>query len=96
MTLTFPTACSGPPQSVTNFVAYHVGGTLFLNWDIGASGPAPTTFLLNVTGAYVGSIPTPLKALNGVVQAGTYNFTVVATNPCGASAPTAVQTVTLP
>ena len=95
VTLTFPSACSGPPQTVTNFVAYHVGDTLFLNWDNSASGPAPTTFLLNVTGAYVGSIPTTLKALNGVVRAGTYHFSVVATNACGTSAPAAVRTVTL-
>jgi hypothetical protein len=44
----------------------------------------------------VGSIPTPVKALSGAVPAGTYNFAVVATNACGVSAPTAVQTVTIP
>ena len=96
VTLTFPTECSGPPQTVANLVAYNVGETLFLSWDNGADRPAPTAFRLDVTGAYVVSIPTTRKALNGVVPAGTYNFSVVATNACGTSAPAAVQTVTLP
>ena len=96
VTLTFPTACSGAPQPVANFLAYKTGGTLFLNWDPPASGTAPTSYLLNVTGSFVGSIPTSLRALSGAVPAGTYNFSVVATNACGASAPTAVQTVSLP
>ncbi len=96
VTLTFPTACSGAPQPVANFVAYKNDGILWLNWDSPATGTAPTSYLLNVTGAFVGSIPTPLKALSGAVPAGTYNFSVVATNTCGSSAPTPVQSVTIP
>ncbi len=96
VTLTFPTACSGAPQPVANFLAYKAGGSLFLNWEPPATGTAPTSYLLNVTGAYVGSIPTSLRALSGAVPAGTYHFSVVARNACGDSAPTAVQTVSLP
>jgi hypothetical protein len=33
-----------------------------------------------VTGAFVGSIPTPRRSLSGVVAPGTYNLRVVATN----------------
>ena len=96
VTLTFPGACSGVPQPVTHFLAYKAGGSLFLNWDPPATGTAPTSYLLNVTGSYAGAIPTALRALSGAVPAGTYHFSVVARNACGDSAPTAVQTVGLP
>jgi len=96
VTLTFPAACSGAPQSPANFVAYNVGATLFLAWDTAASGPAPTGYLLNVSGAFVGAVPTGARAISAPVPAGTYNFSVVATNACGSSSPTAVRTVTMP
>ena len=96
VTLTFPAACSGAPQTVANFVAYKSGVTLFLAWDTAASGPAPTGYVINVTGAFVGAVPTGLRAISAPVPAGTYNFSVVATNACGSSSPTSVQTVTIP
>ena len=96
VTLAFPATCSGIPQPVSNFVAYAVGRTLFLSWDPGASGAAPTSFVLNSTGAFVGSIPTTLQDLSGGVPPGTYNFTIAAVNACGPSAPTPVKTVAIP
>ena len=96
VTLTFPAGCSGAAQTAANFVAYNAGATLFLAWDTAASGPAPTGYVLNVTGAFVGAVPTALRALSAPVPAGTYTFSVVATNACGSSAPTAVRTVTMP
>lgn len=96
VTLTFPSSCSGAPQAVTNFAAYQVGGTVFLNWDAPAAGAAPSGYVLNVTGAYVGSVPTPLKLLSAAVPPGAYTFTVVATNPCGSAAATAPRTVVVP
>ena len=96
VTLTFPTACSGAPLTVINFVADKVGATLFLAWDTAASGPAPTGYVLNVTGAFVGAVPTGARAISAPVPAGTYNFSVVAANACGSSASTAVRTVTIP
>ena len=68
-----------------------------VNADQGAaSGAAPTGFLLNVTGAFVSSVPTALRELSGAVGAGSYDFSVLATNACGTSAPTPVQTVVVP
>ena len=96
LVLRVPTACGDPPQAVTNFVAYKDAGVVQVNWDPPASGTAPTSYVLNVTGAYVGSLPTTLRALSGAVPAGTYNFTVVAANACGSSAPTAVRSVVIP
>ncbi len=96
VTLTFPATCSGAPLAPANFVAYNVGATLFLAWNTAASGPAPTGYVLQSTGAFVGAVPTPLRALSAPVPAGTYNLSVIAANACGNSAPTAVRTVTIP
>jgi len=96
VTLTFPSACSGAPGTPENFLAYKAGTTVYLLWDPASTGPAPTGFVLNVTGSFVGSFPTPARAMSSPVAPGTYNVSVVATNPCGSSAATAVQSVTVP
>lgn len=91
-----PTGCGDPPQAVANFVAYQDAGMVWVNWDPPAVGTAPTSYVLNVTGAFVGSLPMQSRALSGAVPAGTYNLTVVAANACGSSAPTAVRSVVVP
>ena len=96
VTLTFPAACSGPPQTVTNFAAYNEGRTLFVHWDHPVSGAAPTSYVLRATGTYVASMATPLKALSGAVPPGTYSLSVVAANPCGQSPGSAPLTVVVP
>jgi hypothetical protein len=96
VTLTFPLPCQGPPETPSNFLAYRVGNTLNVLWDPAATGTAPTSYLVNVTGAFVASIPTPTRSLSGGVGPGSYTFSVVAVNACGSSAPTAVQTVIVP
>lgn len=96
VTLAFPTGCSDPPQAVTHFVAYHDAGMAWLSWDPPTAGTAPTSYLLNVTGAFVGSLPMSSRALSAMVGAGTYNVSVVAANACGSSAPTAVRGIVVP
>ncbi|MCC7181745.1 MAG: M4 family metallopeptidase [Acidobacteria bacterium] len=96
VTLTFPSACTGAPGTPENFLAYKVGNTVFVVWDPASTGPAPTGFVLNVTGSFVGSFGTPARAMSSPVAPGTYNVSVVASNPCGSSAATAVQSVTVP
>lgn len=96
VTLTFPQPCSGPPLAPSNFLAYRVGNTLNVMWDPAASGPAPASYMLNVTGSVVASIPTPSRALSGGVGPGSYSFSVVAINACGSSEATEVQTVVVP
>jgi hypothetical protein len=96
VTLTFPHACSGVPQPVTNFVAYKTGTTLFLAWEPGTSGAAPTSYLVHVTGAFVGSVPFGQRTLSAAVPPGTYAFAIAARNACGSSSPTAIQAVTIP
>ncbi|MEZ5291163.1 MAG: choice-of-anchor C family protein [Vicinamibacterales bacterium] len=96
VTLTFPAGCSGVPQPVTNVVAYAVGGVLSLRWDLPATGAAPTGYRITVTGAYVGSVPVPVRTLSAPVPPGSYTFTVSATNACGVGATTAPHTVVVP
>lgn len=94
--LTFPTACSGAPQPPANFVGFRIGRTVHVVWDAPTSGPAATGYVLRVSGAYAGSIPTAGRSVSGTVGPGTYHLSVAATNACGTSVATPEQTVTVP
>ena len=96
ITLSFPLPCSGAPLPPANFLAYRIGRTVFVVWDPATTGPAPTSFVLNVSGAFVGSFGTPGRTLSGTVGPGTYHVAVAAQNACGGSAFTAAQTVVVP
>ena len=96
VTLAFPGACSGAPLPPANFLAYRIANTVFVVWDPATSGPATTGFVLNVGGTFAGSLATTGRTLSGVVPAGTYQLSVIATNDCGASGATAVQSVQIP
>lgn len=97
VTLTFPGACSGAPQVPTRFLAFAPAAqTLNLVWDPPAAGGAATSYLLDVTGAYVGVVPLVDRALSVPVPAGSYTFRLAAVNGCGTSAFTAAQTVVVP
>ena len=97
VTITSPTVeCSGVPGTPTSLLAYNIGQTIYVVWDAAASGAAPTAFVLNVTGSFTGSFSTTDRTLSGVVAPGSYSLSVVATNPCGSSAATRVQTVVIP
>jgi len=95
--LTFPTGCTGAPATPANFLFFRVGRTVYLLWDPPASGGAPTAYQLNVTGAFTGTVPVGnTRSLSAPVPGGSYSVSVTALNPCGASAPTAVQTIVVP
>jgi hypothetical protein len=94
--LTVPGPCTGAPGTPENFLLYRVGSTLFALWDPPTSGAAPTGYELQVTGAFVGSFPTTGRSLSGSTAPGSYSVSVRATNACGTSALTAVQTVIVP
>jgi len=96
VTLTFPGACSGPPGTPADVFAYRVGQTVFVDWAPGGNGSAPTSYVLNVTGSFVGGFATTGRALSGTVGPGSYTLSVVAVNPCGASAGSPPQTVVVP
>lgn len=96
VTVTLPGACSGAPLPPANFLAFSTGNTLFLGWDTAATGPAPSSFVIGVTGSFVGSVPIGGRAISGAVPPGTYNVSLQAVNACGGSAFTAAQTVVVP
>ena len=61
-----------------------------------AAGPALTGYILNVTGSFVGSIPTTTRSLSGAAGPGSYTVSLLATNPCGSSGLTGPLTVVIP
>ena len=95
VTLTLPGPCSGAPLAPINFLAYKVGNTVHLVWDPAESGAAPTSYIVNVTGSFVGSFPTTARSISGGAPPGTYTLTVTGVNDCG-SATTSEQTITIP
>ena len=96
ITLTVPASCSGAPGTPTNFLAYRIGSTVSVLWDPAATGPAPTDYVLDVTGSLITTIPTTDRGLSSAAPPGSYTVSVRATNPCGSSEPTAAQTVVVP
>jgi hypothetical protein len=65
-------------------------------WDPAATGPASTGFVVNVSGPIVASLPTTDRSVSGAAPPGAYTVIVIATNPCGSSAPAAPQTISVP
>jgi hypothetical protein len=96
VTLTFPTPCSGAPATPAAFAATKSGNVVSVSWSLPGGGPAPTGYLVNVTGAFTGGFAVPGRSIAGAVGPGSYTLTVAATNPCGTSAASAAQTVTVP
>lgn len=97
VTLTFPGGCSGVPLPPSNFLAFSSGSTLFLDWETATSGPAPSSFVLDVTsGVFTGALPLGGRSLSVAVPSGSYTLRVQAVNACGGSTFTAPQTVVVP
>ncbi len=96
LALTFPGACSGSPATPARLIAHRDGRALVVLWEPAAVGPAPTGYLLQVSGTLTAQVPTPQRSVGGSVGPGVYDLRVVAVNPCGASPPTAIQTVVVP
>jgi hypothetical protein len=96
VTLTFPGSCSGAPEPPTNFTVTKSGSTITATWSPSATGPLTTSYALAVTGAFTGNFPTSGRSLSGAAGPGQYTLRVTATKPCGTSASTPPQTVTLP
>ncbi len=84
-----------PPLPPVAFEAYHLGSVIYTLWGPALSGPAPATFLVNVSGAYTGSFSTGQRALSGAAGPGTYFVNVSAVNACGMSGPSGTRVVTI-
>jgi hypothetical protein len=91
-----PGPCTGIPAAPVNVTATKSGSGISLVWDLPVSGPAPTSFVVNVTGSFVGSFPVTARTLSGTVGPGSYAISVSSRNSCGSSSPSAPQTVVVP
>jgi hypothetical protein len=96
VTLTFPGTCAGPPDPPTTFSVSSQGGRVFVDWLPPAGGPAATSYVLAVTGAFNGAFPMTSRSLAVPVGPGSYTVRVAAVGPCGTSAFTEAQTVAVP
>jgi hypothetical protein len=99
VTLTFPgtgsSSCTAPPEVPASFAATRIGttSTVSVSWQPPVSGPAPTSYVVMVTGSAAASFTTTGFALSGAAPPGTYVLSVRAVNGCGSSAATASRTV---
>lgn len=93
ITLTFPASCSGPPLPPSGFQVSTTASVVRVSWDLATTGPAPTTYVLTVTGAFNGSFSVPGRTLSGSAGPGTYGLSVAASNACGTSDATQSQTI---
>lgn len=96
VTLTFPGGCGGVPLPVSNLSAHHSAGAVFLRWDLPPDGPAPTSFVLNVSGSFQGSVPLLSRELSAPAPRGSYNISVAGVNACGTGSATSPVTVVVP
>ena len=96
VTLTFPSACPGPPQAPTSFSVTRAGPQLSVSWDPPSAGPAVSSYVLRVSGALNLDLPLGVRSISGAVPAGDYTLSVLAVNPCGSGEETAPQSVTVP
>ena len=69
---------------------------MYVAWAPGTAGPAPTSYVVHVTGSAVGTVATTGRALFGTVAPGSYTVSVVAVNSCGAGPGTTPQTIVVP
>lgn len=95
-TVTFPGACTGAPSPPAAFSATTQGGMVYLDWLPATSGEAATGYVLLVSGAFTGSLPSAARTLVVPAPPGSYTVRVVSVGPCGTSEPTPPQTVIVP
>lgn len=87
VTLTFPAACSGVPHAPASVLPFRIGSTGFVTWGPPATGPAPTGYIVNVSGAFTGSFAVSGRTVSAPVGPGAYAIAVYGANACGIGAP---------
>jgi hypothetical protein len=95
VSLTFPGTCPGAPAVPSNLSVTSSGRAITVAWNQPTTGSAVTQYTIHVTGAFTGALPTTVRAITGIVGPGAYTISVSASNPCGTSAATPAQTVTI-
>ena len=87
-----------PPTEPTGLLGLANGATLALSWKNPATGGAPSSLVLDVSGDVTTSLPLPLSETFSFagVPTGTYTFTVRAVNGTGTSVTSTPVTLTFP
>jgi hypothetical protein len=87
-----------PPSAPASLLGLVNGSTLGLSWLNTFGGGAPTSMVLNVSGAITTALPLPVSEAFAYVGVppGTYTFTVAAANGVGASVPSNPVMLTFP
>ena len=86
VSLTFPGVCSGRPGAPSDFQAWTTSDArLFVSWRAPASGPAVTSYTVQVSGTASATVQTTAHELSGPAPAGAYAVSVLANNACGQS-----------
>jgi hypothetical protein len=96
ITLTFPGTCAASPHPPAAFGVSTQDGRVYVDWLPPASGPAVTSYVVSVSGAFTGSFPMTGRTLAVPVAPGTYSVSVAAVGLCGMSHATPAQTVVVP
>jgi hypothetical protein len=96
LSVTIPAVCLGAPEVPSNVLGYRIGNTVAVVWDPPATGTAAQSYVVNVSGSFVGSFPTTARSVSGQAGAGSYTVSVVAVNQCGSSPASAPQTIVVP
>ena len=85
--------CASAPQAPTNLAYSRTAGLVTLTWTAPPSGAA--SYVVNVTGSYVGAFSTPVPMISGTVGPGTYVVNVQAVSTCGVSPASAPVTIAI-
>ena len=87
-----------PPSAPTNLLGLADGSNLALSWKTPSAGGAPTSFVLDVSGALTLSVPLPPGETFSFagVPTGTYTFAVRAMNSAGTSPASSPVTLAFP
>lgn len=95
VTLAFPGGCSGAPAAPARLRALQSGGRVTVFWDPPASGAAPSSYLLSVSGGLNATVPMTEREVSAPVPSGTYTLTVAGANACGTGPASAAHTFTV-
>src|SRR5690606_10070669 len=85
VSVSFPGMCSGAPAPPERFLVYRLGSTAHVIWEPASTGAAPASYVVHVSGSFVGAFPTAGRSVSSPIGPGTYHVSVTAVNACGTS-----------